>query len=133
MLTPPLHTERPVSPHLLIYRPQITWYLSSLNRITGSLLSGGFYIFGTAYLASPLFGWHLESASMAEWFGGLNSIVKGGIKFAIAMPFCFHSWNGIRHLVWDMGREFSNRQVQVTGWIVVGVSVVSASVLAFLV
>ena len=51
----------------------------------------------------------------------------------IAMPFTFHSFNGVRHLVWDVGKELSNRQVQVTGWGVLGVSVVSAMVLAFLV
>ncbi|KAL2040647.1 hypothetical protein N7G274_006626 [Stereocaulon virgatum] len=124
---------RPVSPHLSIYRPQITWYLSISNRITGSLLSGGLYIFSLAYLASPLFGWHLESASLSEWFGSLNAFAKGGIKFMIAMPFTFHSFNGVRHLVWDVGKELSNRQVQVTGWGVLGISVVSAMVLALLV
>lgn len=102
-----------------------------LNRITGSVLSGGFYIFGAAYLVSPLLGWHLESAAMAEWFGGFGEVTKGVVKFAVAWPFAFHSWNGVRHLVWDMGRELGNRQVQVTGWFVVGLSVVSSAVLAF--
>src|SRR5579862_2808720 len=62
--------HRPISPHLGIYKPQITWYLSSLTRITGAILSGGksnhmppplilgLYCFGAAYLVSPLFGWH---------------------------------------------------------------------------
>jgi hypothetical protein len=52
---------RPVSPHLKIYQPQIPWILSGLNRITGCVVSGGFYLFGAAYLVSPLFGWHLDS------------------------------------------------------------------------
>ena len=51
----------------------------------------------------------------------------------IGLPFWFHSWNGVRHLVWDTGREFSNKQVQVTGWTVVGLTVVSSAVLAFFV
>jgi len=109
----------------------MTWYASALNRITGSILSGGFYIFGAAYLASPLFGWHLESATMAEWFGSFGGVTKGVLKFGVAMPFTFHSWNGIRHLVWDSGREISNKAVQVTGWTVVGLSVVSSGILAF--
>ena len=122
--------NRPVSPHLSIYQPQMTWYPSILNRITGSILSGGIYIFGAAYLVSPLFGWHLESAAMAEWFGGFGAVTKGVMKFAVALPFTFHSWNGIRHLVWDSGREFGNRQVVVTGWIVIALSVLSSTALA---
>src|SRR6266516_7958120 len=49
--------NRPVSPHLSIYRPQVTWYASALNRITGAVLSGGLYVFAAAYLVSPLLGW----------------------------------------------------------------------------
>ena len=124
--------NRPVSPHLSIYRPQITWYLSSLNRITGSVLSGGFYVFGFSYLIAPLFGWHLESGALAAAFGSLPVLAKVGLKFGVALPFTFHSFNGVRHLVWDMGRELSNKQVQVTGWTVVGLSVVSSGILAYM-
>ena len=109
----------------------MTWYASAFNRITGSVLSGGLYIFGAAYLVSPLLGWHLESAAIAEWFGGFGAVSKGVLKFGISWPFTFHAWNGIRHLTWDTGRELGNRQVQVTGWIVVALSVVSSTVLAF--
>ena len=123
--------NRPISPHLSIYKPQMTWYASALNRVTGSVLSGGLYVFGAAYLVSPLLGWHLESAAMAEWFGGFGAVTKGVMKFGISWPFTFHCWNGIRHLVWDTGREFGNKQVQVTGWIVVALSVVSSTALAF--
>ncbi|MCJ1238790.1 hypothetical protein MMC14_006781 [Varicellaria rhodocarpa] len=124
--------NRPVSPHLSIYQPQITWYASIMNRITGSILSGGFYIFGAAYVVAPLFGWHIESASMAAAFGSLPVAAKVALKFGVALPFTFHSWNGIRHLVWDMGREFSNKQVQRGGWTVVGLTVVSSGVLAYM-
>lgn len=68
---------------------------------------------------------------MAEWFGGFGALTKGLMKFAVSWPFTFHSWNGIRHLVWDSGRELGNRQVQVTGWVVVALSVVSSTALAF--
>ncbi|KAI9676370.1 MAG: hypothetical protein M1817_000527 [Caeruleum heppii] len=124
--------HRPVAPHLTIYRPQVTWTLSALNRITGSLLSGGFYLFGAAYLVAPLVGWHLESASMAAAVAGWPVVVKVLAKFTIAWPFAFHSFNGVRHLVWDMGRQFSNLAVQRTGWAVVGVSTVASLVLAMM-
>ncbi|KAK5201427.1 succinate dehydrogenase cytochrome b subunit [Cryomyces antarcticus] len=124
-------THRPVSPHLGIYRPQVTWYLSALNRITGSILSGGFYVFGAAYLVAPVLGWHLDTMSMAAAFGSWPVFAKVLAKLTLAFPFTFHGFNGIRHLAWDMGRAMTNRQVQVTGWAVVGLSVVSSALLAF--
>lgn len=94
------------------------------------MLSGGFYVFGAAYLASPLFGWHLESAALAASVAAWPVAVKVAVKFGVAMPFVFHAANGVRHLVWDTGRELKNRQVQVTGWAVVGVTVLGSGVLA---
>ncbi|KAJ9118124.1 hypothetical protein QFC22_004025 [Naganishia vaughanmartiniae] len=47
--------RRPNSPHLTIYQPQLTWYLSGLNRITGSALSGLLYVSAMAYLLHPVF------------------------------------------------------------------------------
>ncbi|KAI4118284.1 MAG: hypothetical protein LQ345_001628 [Seirophora villosa] len=122
--------NRPVSPHLTIYQTQIPWTLSALNRITGSVLSGGFYVFGFAYLVSPLLGWHIESAALAQSFAELPTLVKGGLKFLVALPFTFHSFNGVRHLIWDSGREFANKSVVRTGWVVMGLTVVSSLGLA---
>ncbi|KAL8648026.1 MAG: hypothetical protein Q9226_006177 [Calogaya cf. arnoldii] len=122
--------SRPIAPHLSIYQTQIPWTLSALNRITGSLLSGGFYVFGAAYLVSPLFGWHLESSALAASFAELPTAVKLLLKFGVALPFTFHSFNGIRHLVWDSGREFANKSVVRTGQIVMGLTVVSSGALA---
>lgn len=122
--------HRPVAPHLTIYRPQITWILSSLNRITGVALSGGFYLFGLAYLFAPLTGWHLESASLAASFAAWPAALKVASKFLVALPFTFHSFNGVRHLVWDTGRELTNIKVIRTGWTVIGLTVVSSLYLA---
>jgi hypothetical protein len=71
-----------VSPHLSIYKLQITSFgssMNSMNRITGTVLSGGIaqsvdtlttgtYLFGTAYLVSPLLGWHLDVPTMTARF-----------------------------------------------------------------
>jgi succinate dehydrogenase (ubiquinone) cytochrome b560 subunit len=122
--------HRPTSPHLAIYKPQIPWILSGLNRITGSVLSGAFYVFGSAYLVSPLFGWHLDSASMAAAFASWPVALKVLTKLAVAFPFTFHSINGVRHLIWDLGKAFNNQAVIKTGWTVVGLSVSSALALA---
>jgi succinate dehydrogenase (ubiquinone) cytochrome b560 subunit len=96
------------------------------------ILSGTLYAFAPAYLVAPLVGWHLESASIAASFGALPLAVKFAIKLGLALPFTFHSFNGARHLLWDLGRNLSNKQVIKTGWTVVGLSVTSAIILALL-
>ncbi|KAK1050422.1 cytochrome b subunit of succinate dehydrogenase, Sdh3p [Friedmanniomyces endolithicus] len=114
--------NRPVAPHLMIYKAQITWYLSGLNRITGCLLSGGFYVFGALYLVAPYIGWHLETAVLAAAFAKWPAVLKVGAKV----------FNGVRHLTWDTASMIDNKKVNQTGWTVVGLTVVSALLLAFL-
>ena len=87
-------------------------------------------MFGAAYLISPVFGWHLESSALAASFAELPTAAKVLLKFGVALPFTFHSWNGIRHLVWDTGREFANKSVVRTGQVVIGLTVVSSGALA---
>jgi succinate dehydrogenase (ubiquinone) cytochrome b560 subunit len=103
-----------------------------MHRITGAVASGGVYVFATAYLVAPLFGWHLESASIAAAFGALPLAAKFVVKLGLALPFTFHSFNGVRHLVWDTGRQLTNQQVIRTGWTVVGLSVSTALLLALI-
>ncbi|KAM0723884.1 hypothetical protein Q7P37_000874 [Cladosporium fusiforme] len=123
--------NRPVAPHLSIYKPQITWYGSALNRVTGVALSGAFYAFGALYLVAPTIGWHLESSVIAASFAAWPLVLKVLAKMTVALPFTYHSLNGLRHLAWDTASMINNKQVQQTGWAVVGLSVVSALALAF--
>lgn len=97
------------------------------------MLSGGFYVFGTVYLIGPvLFGWDLSSASLVAAVAGLGAVSKFVIKLGVAWPFVFHSLNGVRHLVWDMGMEFGTKQVQRTGWAVIIASTVLAGGMAMI-
>lgn len=52
------------------------------------------------------------------------------LKFMLAYPLTYHFWNGIRHLLWDTGRFLAIREVYVTGWAMLAVSIVSAIVLS---
>ncbi|OAX83960.1 succinate dehydrogenase, cytochrome b556 subunit [Emergomyces africanus] len=124
--------NRPTSPNLSIYRPQITSVLSILHRNTGLAVSGGFYLFFAAYVAFPWLGWHIDTASMAASFGTLTVAAKVLLKTTVALPFTFHCFNGVRHLVWDSGRALRNKQVIRSGWAVVGLSISSALLLGFL-
>lgn len=124
--------NRPVSPHLAIYDKQQTWFGSSAwTRITGASLSGTLYLFATAYLAAPMLGWHLESASIAAAFGALPVAVKGGIKFLAAWPFAFHTFNGVKHLLYDMTIGFHRKQIVKQSWYLWGASLVTGMFLAF--
>lgn len=69
---------------------------------------------------------------MAAAFGAWPVALKVAAKLTVALPFTYHGLNGVRHLVWDTGREMSNKQVQTTGWAVVGLSVTGAAVLAMI-
>ena len=95
-------------------------------------MSGGLYLFSIAYLVAPVLGLHLESASLAAAFGGLPIAVKFLFKTIASLPFTLHSYNGVRHLIWDIGLGFKNKQVIETGWTVVGLAVASSLFLAFL-
>ncbi|ETI19871.1 succinate dehydrogenase, cytochrome b556 subunit [Cladophialophora carrionii CBS 160.54] len=117
--------NRPVSPHLSIYRPQITWYSGALMRNSAILITAPVYIFGAAYLIAPLVGWHLDTASVVEWFGCLPQAARLSIKAVFGFPFCFHIVHGLRHLIWDTGMMLTNRQVAISGWIGLGVSVLA--------
>ncbi|KAF2651838.1 succinate dehydrogenase subunit C [Lophiostoma macrostomum CBS 122681] len=125
--------QRPVSPHLAIYRPQITWYGSGLNRLTAVILSGSLYLFGFAYLAAPALGWHLETPSMVATVAAWPVAAKVIAKFTLAMPFFYHSVNGLRHLAWDLGKGLKNQTVIRTGWTAVGASVVLSLYYSFFV
>jgi succinate dehydrogenase / fumarate reductase, cytochrome b subunit len=110
--------SRPLSPHLQIYRPQITTVLSISHRITGIVLSVG---------AIVLVWWLLAAAggpeSYARAAGFLGSFFGLLFLFAWTYALWFHFCAGIRHLVWDIGYGLELPQVYLGGWIVVGASV----------
>jgi succinate dehydrogenase / fumarate reductase cytochrome b subunit len=95
-----LHAERPLSPHLQIYRLTMTMAMSIAHRITGF----GLY-FGTLLLA-----WWLNAAASPngyakfEWFA--SSWIGRFILFCYTWALIHHMLGGIRHLIWDTGRGF---------------------------
>jgi succinate dehydrogenase / fumarate reductase, cytochrome b subunit len=104
---------RPTSPHLQIYRPQLTSVLSILHRITGVFLSLGIL---------ALIYWLAAAASSAEAFdqaqGVAASIVGRSLLFLWTGAFFYHLLNGIRHLAWDAGWGFELTATYRSGWTV---------------
>ncbi|KAI1809253.1 succinate dehydrogenase cytochrome b subunit [Poronia punctata] len=100
--------KRPVSPHLTAYDFKQTWFSTSVwTRITGGALTTSLYLFSISYLAAPLTGWHLESASLVAAATTLPIAAKAGIKLLASWPFVFHLFNGTRHLVWDLAKGYN--------------------------
>jgi succinate dehydrogenase / fumarate reductase cytochrome b subunit len=111
----PVH--RPLSPHLQVYRPQLTSVMSILHRATGIALSvGALYLVIWVVFASA-------SPSTYAMFQSFNVSVLGRI-FLGGWLFCvfYHLFNGIRHLFWDMGYGFELKDAYLSGWIVTAVS-----------
>ena len=121
----PVH--RPLSPHLQIYKWQLTSVLSILHRATGIALA-----VGTLYLAV----WVMCAAASPRAyavFQDFNTSIAGRIVLGgwLFSGF-FHLCNGIRHLFWDAGYGFEIKDAYRSGWIVVGVSLI-ATVLSWIV
>jgi succinate dehydrogenase / fumarate reductase cytochrome b subunit len=109
----------PLSPHLQIYRPQLTSVLSFAHRLTGLVLSL-YAVALVAWLVAAAAGPHPYSVMQGfihSWPGRI--LFLGGI-------FCFflHLCGGIRHLLWDAGHGFELRTIYASGWTVVVVSTV---------
>jgi succinate dehydrogenase / fumarate reductase cytochrome b subunit len=105
--------ERPLSPHLQIYRWQLTMALSILHRMTGAALTVGVL----------LVAWWLIAAAAGE---GAYNIAHGFIRSPIGLLMLFgwtvaiyyHLFNGIRHLIWDTVHLFKLRNAYLSGYIV---------------
>nr|XP_018898435.1 PREDICTED: succinate dehydrogenase cytochrome b560 subunit, mitochondrial-like [Bemisia tabaci] len=120
--------NRPLSPHLTIYQYQLTTVLSVSHRATGIIL--------TAY-AAGLAGVSLSSGDVKTAIAmianlGIPAPILFVFKAGLAMPFSYHLCNGVRHLVWDMGKALTLKGVYSTGYTVVAISGILALIMAAL-
>lgn len=111
--------DKPLSPDLQIYRPQLTSVLSITHRVTGVALSVG----------SPLLVcWLIAAAAGPSSYIRLHFFLTSwlGLAMLLAWTFSlfFHLCNGIRHLFWDVGYGFELWTIYASGWAVVAVSIV---------
>nr|CAD7577116.1 unnamed protein product [Timema californicum] len=123
-----LRLQRPQSPHLTIYKPQLTSMLSISHRATGLAMGSVMISWGIGALVLPkqfpeylavLESWHLAPASVLV------------LKFALAFPFSYHYCNGVRHLLWDMGRFLTLKEVYTTGYVMLFCAFSLASLLTY--
>ncbi|TVQ36927.1 MAG: succinate dehydrogenase, cytochrome b556 subunit [Wenzhouxiangella sp.] len=111
--------NRPLSPHLQVYRPQLTSVLSISHRLTGIVLSVG---------SAVVVIWLLALAGGAESYDRMIAVLSHpvGLLGMAIWSFClfYHLLNGIRHLFWDAGWLLDLRGAYASGWAVVILSVV---------
>ena len=114
--------NRPLSPHLQIYKFQLTMAVSVLQRITGSGLAVGLIVFAY-WLGAAAYGpetYATAQAFLTSWFG-----------YLLLVGFTAAGWqhlqNGIRHLFWDIGWGFDMETTKASSMaIVVGTVVLTA-------
>ena len=111
--------NRPLSPHLSVYRPQWTSVLSILHRITGV---------GMALGAFLIVWWFLAAATGDDYFEVVDGLLTSWLGYLVLLgltwALCYHFLNGIRHLWWDTGRGFDLEKVELSGKLTVAGSVV---------
>lgn len=102
--------ERPLSPHIGVYKWQITMVMSILHRATGVFLSIGLLML-TSWLLAIATGGN-EYAQVLDFF---RSVFGRLLLIGWSFAFFYHFCNGIRHLFWDSGRGFEIEQVKTSG------------------
>ena len=109
--------DRPLSPHLQIYKPQLTSMLSISHRLTGVALGLGtlFLVWWLIAAATGDAAFATAQAFFGSWLGLL-------MLFGWTFSFFFHLCNGVRHLMWDTGYGLDLPTAYTTGWAVLAAS-----------
>lgn len=119
--------DRPLSPHLQVYQPQLTSVLSIAHRFTGMCLS-----LGAAVLAI----WLVAAATGPEVFAAVNAQLTSWygqvLLFLWTFALFYHLCNGIRHVAWDTGWGLDLNTTYITGYIVLAAAAI-LTILAWLI
>ena len=118
--------NRPLSPHLTIYRPQMTSISSIFVRITGNalLLATLLLVWWFAAAATSLSAFKLASAVITSWFGNVVMILS-------LWALWYHTLGGLRHLIWDTGRGLELQAAERMGWMMIIGSLVLTALTIF--
>tara|TARA_Y100001947_G_scaffold59133_1_gene49740 strand:- start:3624 stop:4010 length:387 start_codon:yes stop_codon:yes gene_type:complete len=106
--------NRPLSPHLTIYRPQLTSITSILIRITGNalILSTLLIVWWLFSAATSVQYFQVADGIMNSWFGKL-------VLIASLWAVWYHLLGGLRHLIWDRAIGLDLKTAEYLGWSVI--------------
>jgi succinate dehydrogenase / fumarate reductase cytochrome b subunit len=118
--------NRPLSPHLQVYRPQLNSITSILTRITGNalLVAMLLIVWWLIAAASGPQAFATANAVLTSWFGDL-------VLFLSLWALWYHTLAGVRHLVWDEGYMMDLESTDMLSWAVIGGSVVLTLITVF--
>ena len=118
--------ERPLSPHVTVYKWAYTMTLSILHRLSGIALFVA--LIGAVY-------WLVAAAGGAAAYGSAMELLASlPFKFLVAialLALCYHFCNGLRHLAWDAGWGFERVQARRSAVVVVVVTLLAAVALIY--
>ena len=123
-----MKNSRPLSPHLTIYKPQMSSMLSILHRMTGAGLFVGVLLLVWWIVGGVYSSFNPNVMLWALW----SSIIGKGLLFLWSMAIFYHLLNGIRHLFWDVGMGFEVQTADKTGMLVLAGTVILTSLSWFL-
>src|SRR5689334_12288970 len=119
--------QRPLSPHLGVYKFMYTMSLSIVHRLTGCAASVGFLLF-VWWLMALAAGPARYAAAMRALGSPVAKLLLVGFTFSFVYHFC----NGIRHLVWDTGRGLERAQARRSGAVVIVASLLITAAVIWL-
>ena len=115
-----LNNKRPLSPHLQIYKPQLTSVMSISHRFTGVILSLLSIIIPVFFILLSLGDEYFDLLIVV-----LNHFLVKLILYGIIFVVFYHLLNGIRHLFWDIGMGLSIRESYLSGYLVIVISIIT--------
>mgnify|MGYP005660846667 FL=1 len=113
--------DLPLSPHLQIYKPQITSLLSISHRISGVALNFVLVMLVLGLLCITLGESYFELLISLITFFPIKIII-----FLAILGFSYHFLNGIRHIIWDFGFLLGNRSSAIFGYFIIATSFISS-------
>ena len=121
-----INSKRPLSPHLQVYKPQLTSILSISHRIAGILLSGVSII-----LPIGLYFFSFGENVFNDFLSFFNHYLFKILLIFIIFILSYHLLNGIRHLFWDLGIGLEMRESYISGYLVIFLSIAITIILIF--
>ena len=121
-----INSKRPLSPHLQVYKPQLTSILSISHRIAGILLSGVSII-----LPIGLYFFSFGENVFTDFLSFFNHYLFKILLIFIIFILSYHLLNGIRHLFWDLGIGLEIRESYISGYLVIFLSIAITIILIF--
>ena len=106
-------TQKPLSPHLQIYAPQLTSVMSILHRFTGIGFAAALCL-----TCAWLYTLSQGEASYLNFCSWLKTPVLKLLLYAVLASVYYHLLNGVRYLIWSIGEGFELRTVYNSGWLV---------------